>query len=94
MRFRDWIVYAAGGAMLIAQTVDILAQSEHAITGETAISTSLAMSIVVWIVGALLTYTVVHSRVAVIETRQTDADRRLERIENKLDAVLNRSEHA
>lgn len=93
MRFRDWTVYVAGGALVIAQTVDILAQSDQrALSGDSTISTSLAMSIVVWIVGAVLTYSVVTSRVAVIESRQTESDRRLERIENKLDAVLSRGE--
>lgn len=49
---------------------------------------SVAIQIVLWIVAALLTYGAVNSRVAVLETRQLDLERRLSRIEDKLDTVL------
>lgn len=49
---------------------------------------SVAVQIVLWIVAALLTYGAVNSRVAVLETRQLDLERRLSRIEDKLDTVL------
>jgi hypothetical protein len=49
---------------------------------------SVAIQIVVWIVAAVLTYGAVNARVAVLETRQLDLDRRLQRIETKLDTVV------
>jgi hypothetical protein len=49
---------------------------------------SVAIQIVLWIVAAVLTYGAVNARVAVLETRQLDLERRLGRIEDKLDTVL------
>jgi hypothetical protein len=49
---------------------------------------SVAIQIVLWIVAALMTYGAVNARVAVLETRQLDLERRLGRIEDKLDTVL------
>lgn len=55
---------------------------------QTRISTSLAIQIAVWLAAGLLTYGVVNARVAVLETKQSTADDRLRRIEDKLDRVL------
>lgn len=49
---------------------------------------SVAIQIILWIVAAVLTYGAVNARVAVLETRQLDLERRLGRIEDKLDTVL------
>lgn len=51
---------------------------------------SFAFQIVAWIVAALLTYGAMSSRLAVVETRQGESDRRMERIENKLDVLIQR----
>ena len=59
------------------------------------LSTPFVVQIVAWIVGGLMVYAALISRIAVIETRQGESDRRIsasdgrmERIENKLDRVL------
>jgi hypothetical protein len=52
------------------------------------LKTSVAMQIVAWIVGILITYSVISARVAVVESKQNASDQRIERIENKLDRVL------
>jgi hypothetical protein len=61
------------------------------------LSTPFVVQIIAWIVGALMVYAAMSARIAVIETRQGESDRRIsatdgrmERIENKLDRVLER----
>ena len=53
--------------------------------------------IITWVVGGLLTYSAMSSRIAVVESRQSesdrrqgDTDRRMERMESKLDRILER----
>lgn len=49
-----------------------------------------AEKLITLIVTALLAYAAVTSRVAVIESKQADLERRLERIEQKLDQLIQR----
>lgn len=94
LTFRELILAVAVGALTIALTAETLLAANEPLSGDTTLSASLVMSIVVWIIGALLTYGVVSSRIAVIEAKQTESDRRLERIELKLDRALEReAEH-
>lgn len=51
---------------------------------------TFAFQIVAWIVAALLTYGAMSSRLAVVETRQGESDRRMERVEQKLDRIIER----
>lgn len=60
-------------------------------------SAPFIVQIVTWIVATLLTYGAMSARIAVVETRQTesdrrqgDIDRRMERIEDKVDILLRR----
>ena len=46
------------------------------------------MQLITWIVAALLTYAAVNARVAVLETKEQSSEQRMERIENKVDRVL------
>lgn len=63
-------------------------QDETDDSGVVKLKTSVAMQIVAWIVGALITYSAISARVAVVESKQSASDQRIERIENKLDRVL------
>lgn len=60
--------------------------TEHG--GELRIRWSVVIQVAGYVVMALLTYAAIESRVSVIESRQSDADRRLVRIEDKLDRLL------
>ena len=93
MTFREWILAVTVGALTIALTAETLLAASDPLNGDTTVSASLVMSIVVWVIGALLTYGVVNSRIAVIEEKQTESDRRLERIETKLDRLLEQEAH-
>lgn len=71
--------------------------SESAEIGKVKLSTPFVVQIVAWIVAILLTYGAMSSRMAVVESRQDEADRRqgevnrhMERIEDKLDDILKR----
>lgn len=61
------------------------------------LSTPVIVQVVAWLVAALLTYGAMSARIAVVETRQGEADRRqgdtdrrMERIEQKIDILLQR----
>ena len=54
------------------------------------VSTSLALQVIAWIVGLMTVYGAVNARVAVLENDQRANDKRLERIEMKLDALVAR----
>lgn len=49
---------------------------------------ALAVQIVAWIVAALLTYGAVNARVSVVESKQYENERRLQRIEEKVDRLI------
>lgn len=93
MTIREWTFAVICGACVLAGTADRLLAAADPLDGSTSISASLVMSIVVWIVGAVLTYGAVNARLSVIESKQKDSDSRLERIEDKLDLVLERRRH-
>lgn len=50
----------------------------------------MAAQIAAWLIGVLLAYGTISARVAVLESRVNGTDARMERIENKLDRVLDR----
>lgn len=56
--------------------------------GRWKVDPMVALHLIGWLVFSLLTYGAVDSRVAVVESRQSDSERRLERIENKVDKLL------
>lgn len=93
MTLREWTCAVICGACVLAMTANRLQAAADPLDGSTSISASLVMSIVVWIVGAVLTYGAVNARLSVIESKQQDSDSRLERIEDKLDLVLERRRH-
>lgn len=49
---------------------------------------SVVVQIVGWIAMALITYGMINARVAVVESKQGETERRLMRIEDKLDLLL------
>jgi hypothetical protein len=53
-----------------------------------AVPVSLLMQIVLWIVAALMTYSAVNARVAVVESKVGGVEQRLDRIDGKLDRLL------
>jgi hypothetical protein len=56
--------------------------------GELRVRWSIVIYVVSLVITALLTYTAIVARVSVIEARQQEADRRLMRMEDKLDQLL------
>lgn len=50
----------------------------------------IALQVVGWVVAASLAYGAVNARVAVLESRVQESDRRLERIESKIDRIFER----
>lgn len=63
---------------------------EPVTNGRLRVSWSVAIQIVAWLVAVLLAYGAVDARVAVLESKQGLLERQIERIENKLDRVLER----
>lgn len=53
-------------------------------------SLNLVVQVAFWIVAGMITYSAVVARVAVTETQVTNIERRLDRIEIKLDQALER----
>lgn len=51
---------------------------------------SFVVQVCAWLVAALMTYSAMSARVAVVETKESGTEQRMERIENKLDRVLER----
>lgn len=64
--------------------------SDRPISDQTAVRLPLVAQFVVWLAMALLTYGAINARISVVETKQGESERRMERIENKLDRVLDR----
>jgi len=56
--------------------------------GRIRVDPTLLLQVVAWLIVAVATYGAISSRVAVVETKQSETDRRLERIEQKLDDLL------
>lgn len=54
------------------------------------VNQTLAIQVIVWLIAALLTYGAINVRVAVVESKQVESDKRMERIENKIDRLLER----
>lgn len=54
------------------------------------VSLTFALQILVWVVSAVMTYGAITNRIVAVETKQEETGRRMERIENKLDRVLER----
>ncbi len=52
--------------------------------------TIITVTVVGWIITIMLAYGVVNARVAVLESRQGDSERRLQRMEEKLDRIWER----
>lgn len=63
---------------------------EHVIEGRTSMSVNMVVQVAFWIIAAMLTYAAVVARVAVVENQVTSIDHRLDRIEAKVDALLDR----
>lgn len=51
---------------------------------------TLGVTVIGWVVSLMLAWNMVNSRVAVMESKQHETDRRLERIELKVDELLKR----
>lgn len=65
--------------------------------GRIKVDPMVAFQVIAWIVAALITYGVMNARVSVMEShqneidrRQGEGDRRLQRIEDKLDQLIQR----
>jgi hypothetical protein len=58
--------------------------------GRIRIDPMVAFQVIAWIVAALVTYGAINARVSVVESRQGESDRRLQRIEDKVDQLLQR----
>jgi len=58
--------------------------------GNFRISPQFALQIIAWIVGLVLVYGAVNTRVTVLESRAGDTERRLGSIESKIDVLLQR----
>ena len=58
--------------------------------GRLKVDPLVAFQVIAWLVAALITYGAMNSRVAVVESQQNAAERRMERIENKIDDILGR----
>lgn len=58
--------------------------------GRIKISTSLVLQVGAWIIGVMVAYAAVTARLAVVESKQTETERRLLSIENKIDVLLTR----
>ena len=56
--------------------------------GRMKLDPTVALQILAWIIAAVFTYGAISSRVAVVESRQGDSERRMERIESKVDRLL------
>lgn len=56
----------------------------------TSLSVSLAVQLAFWLVAAMLTYAAVVARVSVVENQVAGIERRLDRIETKVDQLLDR----
>ena len=56
--------------------------------GKLRIDPTVALQMIAWIIAAVFTYGAISSRVAVVESKQSDTDRRMERIEDKVDHIL------
>lgn len=56
--------------------------------GRIKVDPTVAIQIIAWIVAALVTYGAINARVAVVESKQTALEQRMERIENKIDRLL------
>lgn len=54
------------------------------------ISPGFAMQVIAWIVGIVMVYGAVNTRVTVLETKNADTERRLGSIESKIDLLLQR----
>ena len=58
--------------------------------GRWRIEPGLAIQILAWVLAAATAYGLARIDIAVLQSRQVDTDRRLERIEQKLDELLRR----
>lgn len=67
-----------------------LRETEPLANGRIKIDPRLLITLVGWIVTIVLAWGYMGARVAVVETKQGDADRRMERIEGKIDRLIER----
>ena len=67
-----------------------MTHEDQALGTTSVLSVNLAIQVAFWLVAAMLTYTAVVARVAVVEQQVTGIERRLDRIEGKVDALLDR----
>lgn len=51
---------------------------------------TLTLAVIGWLLGGFSSYAQVEHRITVVETQQSSTDRRLDRIEHKIDALLER----
>jgi hypothetical protein len=56
--------------------------------GKLRIEPGLLLQIVAYVVGLAVAYGAMSARVAVVESKQIDGDRRMERMEQKIDRLL------
>lgn len=64
-------------------------ESVH-VTERTQISLPVFAQFLAWIVAALFIYGAVNARVSVVESKQSETERRLNSIESKIDVLLSR----
>lgn len=65
-------------------------QDEAQTNGRIRVDPRLLISVVGWLVSILLAWGYMGARVAVVESKQGDSDRRIERIEQKIDILIDR----
>ena len=56
--------------------------------GRWRVDPTVALQLIAYVVLTVLTYGAISSRVAVVESKQNDAERRMQRVEDKLDQLL------
>lgn len=59
-------------------------------SGGFRLDASVIMQIIGWMAAVLLTYGAVNARISVVESKQVESERRMQRIESKVDQLLDR----
>lgn len=79
-------------AILSDQRDAALLAGRNQANGRLKFNASVVIQIAVYLVTIMLGYAAVTSRLAVVETKQSDTERRLFSIENKIDVLLSRGD--
>lgn len=56
--------------------------------GRIKVEPTVAIQVIAWIIAAVFTYGIINARVSVVESKQDASERRMERIEQKVDRLL------